>query len=96
MLMIGANQPGRQEARIRDDEEGARDALAEIELARIDLERVRRDDVLEVEDACLVDLFGQYREDLRCVLLLSERQKVGEGHIIVVRGPASASLLRPD
>ena len=65
-----------EEARIRHHEECARDLLAQVEFARSDLERERRDDVLQLENALLVDLLGQDGRDgaRRSFLILRNRE----------------------
>src|SRR3989338_5294724 len=60
----GSKPAGREEARIRDDEKSACDFLAEVEFAGIDAQRVRRDDVLEVENPGFVNLFRQNRQHI--------------------------------
>ena len=52
-----------QEARIRYDEKCARQFFAEVELFWPDLQGRRRDDVFELEDALLIDVLRQERDE---------------------------------
>src|SRR3989338_6001031 len=58
----GSEPARRQKARVRDDEEGARDFFSEVQLAGIDAQWHRRDDVLEVQNTRFVYLFGENRK----------------------------------
>src|SRR3989344_718074 len=79
----GCEPPRREEARVRNDEECAGYFFTQVELTRVYLECVRGDDILQVQYARLINLFGQDRQNVRSRgRFFYERKKIAEAHRI--------------